>query len=130
MGVTGWQVSGDTYTRRIRNSAGEEATVVYRYLSGYQRARLQSMRASEEGAEIDMGALKARAIELAVVSWTIPVELSREAIERLPGDVFDRIFEYVSLDGQEPPEELDDPDIPLTGAPSSSPSGDSGASNG
>lgn len=121
-----WQVSQDTYTRTVRNAAGEEATVVYRHLSGYQRARLQSMRASEGGAELDLGAMQARAIELAVVSWTIPVELSRESIERLPPDVFDRVFAYVSLDGVEPPPQIDDPDVPLGSAPPSSPSGGSG----
>lgn len=121
----GLLVSSDTYTRTIVND-GTEYRITYRHLSGYQRSRLQSMQASDAGAELDMGAMKARAIELAVVSWTFPFDLARENIERLEGDVFDRLFEYVALDGVEPPEQLDAPDVPLAAAPSSSPSGENG----
>lgn len=123
----GWQVNQDTYVRTVRNDDGQEATVVYRHLSGYQKARLQMMRQGDEGGvEMDMGTYKARAISFAVVSWTIPIELSIENIQTLDDDVFERLFDLVSLNGVDPPERIDDPDVPLGDAPSSSPSGGDG----
>ena len=120
----GWLVSEDTYTRTIRNPDGDTATVTYRYLSGYQRNRIQAMRGREDGgAEMDMGSIKAAAIEMAVVRWTLPFEPTADNIRRLQGDVFDRLYEYVSLDGKEPPEEPGDEDVPLGDSPSGTPAG-------
>lgn len=110
----GWLVSEDTYTRTVRNPDGERAQVTYRYLSGYQRNRIQEMRGAEDGgAAMDLGSMKAAAIEMAVVRWTLPFDATADNIRRLQGDVFDRLYEYVSLDGKEPPQEDGDEDVPL-----------------
>lgn len=115
----------DTYVRSIWDE-GREYTVVYRHLSGWQKDRIRSMQVGDDGPYMDPGSIKMRTIEEAVVSWTLPFELTRENIKELEQDVFDRLAEYVNLDGPEVPEQLDAPDVPLGDEPSSSPSGESG----
>lgn len=123
-GGVGWLVSQDTYVRRIKSPGGDVAEVTYRYLSGFERARVQSMQVDGDGAALDMGMLKATAIDLAVVRWTLPFDKTVDNIRRLQGDVFDLLFEYVSLDGKEPPQEAGDEDAPLGSSEPVTPSGE------
>jgi hypothetical protein len=124
-----WLTSQDTYVRTVKSPDGETAKVTFRYLSGYERNRLQSMRATDEGASLDMGSLKATAIDLAVVRWTLPFDKTPENIRNLQGDVFDRLFEYVSLDGKEPPEEPGEEDLPLESSEPATSSGEPSGSS-
>lgn len=127
----GLLISEDRYMRTIKDpDDGTEYRVTYRHLSGFERNRIAALRqsAGEDSAEIDMGHLKARAVELAVVSWTFPFDKSWENIVRLRGEVFDRLYEYVSLDGKEPPEVIDV--LPLESGQTESPSGDATAESG
>lgn len=107
-------VSQDTYKRTVKDpDDGTAYEVTYKYLSGYERNRVQALSVDGDGAALDMGRLKAAAIEAAVVRWTLPFDVTSDNIRRLQGDVFDRLFEFVSLDGKEPPEESGDADVPL-----------------
>lgn len=128
----GLLVSKDTYDRKVLDpDDGTEYRVTYRHLSGFERNRIQAMRAADDGdAELDLGHLKARAIELSVVRWTFPFEKTWDNITRIKGDVFDRLYEYVSLDGKEPPEEEGDADVPLGSSASDTPPGEPSAPTG
>jgi hypothetical protein len=119
-------VSNDTYTRKILDpDDGTEYKATYRHLSGFERNRINAMRGDDEGgAELDLGHMMARAIELAVVAWTFPFEKTWENIIRLHGDVFGRLYLYVSLDGKEPPELEEDAAVPLAPSPPATPPGE------
>jgi len=109
-----WEIGSGNYTRKLRKD-GHEATVTFRYLSGGEAKSIAALRAGEDGAEMDMGHMTARAVSMAIVSWTLPFEPTFDNVyHKLPLDVLDRLYAWVSLDGEEPPEQEGDADVPLT----------------
>lgn len=79
----------------------EKWTATMRVLNAGDRAALQDETVIEEDssgedrARVPMGRLRMLAVERALVSWTLPLPVSSEAIHCLHEDLFDQLYKNV-----------------------------------
>lgn len=96
-----WDVRSQTTTVAVSHD-GESAEVVIRKLSEGDKQDMLSQMVDG----FDLGTLRRCTMEQAIVSWTIPVELSPDAIASLPAPVgaviYDAICEWTDT-SENPP---------------------------
>jgi hypothetical protein len=79
---------------------GEEFTVTLRTLNAGDEAVIRDEtrveiddESDKETMRVPMGTLRLRTVELAVVSWTLPLPPSRASIATLHDGIFDQIYQ-------------------------------------
>jgi hypothetical protein len=103
--------NSDTYDREITDpESGEKATVTLRPLSWGDVAKMNEIRfAQDETAEgggvakMAPGENKLLLVELALVKWTLPFEITRETIRKLNPLVGEQIYRHVDVGEAEGP---------------------------
>ena len=98
-----WDIREITKTVTL-TSGSETAEVVIRRLSEGDKQDMLD----ELGGRFSPGHLRLSTLERAIVSWTLPVELSADAIRNLPSNVGSDLFEAVTdfndgVDDSNPP---------------------------
>ncbi len=112
----GWTSPQEHYTRSVKGTAGEEATVTFRVLNAGDRVEINSKAAKviatnddEQRGEIDMAVWQFASLRRAIVSWDIPLPVSEASLKQLDSSVFDQLSQYVSFDGIPDEEEESSP---------------------
>lgn len=112
-------VTQETYdVELVDQRDGEKWTATMRVLNAGDRAAIQDetvIESTDDGVDrsrIPMGRLRMRAVELALVKWTLPLPPTPQTIATLHGDLFAQLYANVR-DGS------DD-----SGPPTSAPTGD------
>jgi hypothetical protein len=107
----GWVMTRETYDREIENPVTKEkATVTLRNLSWGDITKTNEIRFSqgEDGEGIGKmlpGENKLLLVELALVRWTLPMEITRDTIRQLNPLVGEQIFRHVNVgEGEEGPD--------------------------
>lgn len=102
--MTDWFTRRDTYDRTIEHPDDSEAkiTVTLRPLNAGDRAELQEMQIVDDGegggeGKVSLARQQVRAMQLALVAWSLPEALSPDTIAQLEPKVFDAIYKHVSF---------------------------------
>lgn len=100
-------VQNETYEFELVDARDDEKwTVTMRVLNAGDRAALQDETVIEEDASgedrarVPMGRLRMLAVQRALVSWTLPLPVSAEAIHCLQDDLFDQLYANVRTSGK------------------------------
>lgn len=78
-------------------AAREQLTgwVELRPLNAGHVAQMNELKLKSDGASIDLGAAKVRAVEFALVNWSLPSPITADTIAQLNPMVFEQIYELV-----------------------------------
>lgn len=71
------------------------AWVDLRPLNAGHVAQMNELKLKSDGASIDLGAAKVRAVEFALVDWSLPSPVTADTIMQLNPMVFEQIYELV-----------------------------------
>jgi hypothetical protein len=123
----------ETYEETITDPRdGETWTVTLRELNAGDDAAIRDetvieIELDEEGQEVErsrvpMGRLRLRAVERAIVSWTLPLALSPNAIRVLNAEIFEQIYRHVRWSSASAAEDDSPPTEPQTESSSPEPS--------
>jgi hypothetical protein len=66
-----------------------------RELTAGDDALRTEMQVSEGGGGISLGKLAIESVAMSLTSWTLPMPIGREALERMPGDVVQAMFSAI-----------------------------------
>ena len=101
-------VRRDTYERAIEASSGEKFRATFRALNAGDRAEFNEVKLiAGEDASVPYGTIQILMVVRALVEWDISdLPITEDTVRALDPNVFDRLFEAVSL-GNPKLEELD-----------------------
>jgi hypothetical protein len=102
--MTSWFTTREPYDREVVHPKDPEAkmTVTLRPLNAGDRAELQEMQITggEDGegeGKVSLARQQVRALQLALVAWSLPEAVSPDTIAQLEPAVFDAIYAHVSF---------------------------------
>jgi len=103
-------VNQETYDVELTDPRdGEKWTATMRTLNAGDRAAIQDetvIETADDGSDrsrVPMGRLRMKAVELAVVKWTLPATATAQTIAALHPDLFDQLYQAVRDGGEAGP---------------------------